>query len=79
VGGHANDAYPPGRYLLDRMLILGETHLRVILAEYQAHCSTARPHQGIAQRVRVGELDDGLLTVADLNRERVLQNPSWAA
>ena len=39
------------RELLDRMLILGEAHLRTVLAEYQVHYSTARPHQGIAQRV----------------------------
>jgi len=39
------------RELLDRMLILGERHLRAVLTEYQAHYNTARPHQGIAQRV----------------------------
>ena len=33
---------------LDRILILGEVHLRAILIEYQAHYNTARPHQGIA-------------------------------
>ncbi len=39
------------RELLDRMLILGEAHLRAVLTGYQAHYNTARPHQGIAQRV----------------------------
>jgi putative transposase len=39
------------RELLDRMLILGEAHLRALLAEYQTHYNTARPHQGIDQRV----------------------------
>jgi transposase len=38
------------RELLDRVLITGERHLQAILAEYQAHYNTARPHQGIAQR-----------------------------
>ena len=43
------------RELLDRVLILGEGHLRAVLAEYQVHYNTARPHQGIAQRVPDGE------------------------
>lgn len=54
------------------MLILGEAHLRTVLAEYQAHYNTARPHHGIAQRVP----DGGLLTVANLNQERIHRNPS---
>ena len=37
------------RELLDRMLILGERHLRAVLAGYRAHYNTARPHQGIAR------------------------------
>ena len=64
------------RELLDRMLILGEAHLRTILAEYQVHYNTARPHQGIAQRVPGGEHDsDRLLTVAGLERERIHRRP----
>ena len=59
------------RELLDRMLILGERHLRAVLAEYQAHYNTARPHQGIAQRVPDGEHDGDHITVADLDRERI--------
>jgi len=35
----------------DRVLILGERHLRVVLTDYQAHYNTARPHQGIAQHI----------------------------
>jgi transposase InsO family protein len=38
------------RELLDRMLILGERHLRSVLAEYQVHYNAARPQQGIAAR-----------------------------
>jgi putative transposase len=38
------------RELLDRVLILGPAHLRAVLAEYQEHYNTARPHQGIGQR-----------------------------
>jgi putative transposase len=37
------------REILDRMLILGEVHLRAVLIEYQAHYNTARPHQGISR------------------------------
>jgi len=39
------------REILDRVLILDERHLRAVLTEYQAHYNTARPHQGIAQRI----------------------------
>ena len=56
------------RELLDRVLILGEAHLRTVLAEYQAHYNTARPHQGIAQRVPDGERDGPLVTVTDFDR-----------
>ena len=59
------------RELLDRVPILGEGHLHAVLAEYQAHYNTARPHQGIGQRVP----DGSHLTVADLNRERILRKP----
>ena len=63
------------RELLDRVLILGETHLRAVLAEYQVHYNTARPHQGIAQRVPDGEYDGGRLTIADLDRGPILRKP----
>jgi putative transposase len=63
------------RELLDRALILGEGHLRAILAEYQVHYNTARPHQGIAQRVPDGEHDGGHLIVTDLDRERIHRKP----
>jgi putative transposase len=63
------------RELLDRVLIRGEGHLRAILAEYQVHYNTARPHQGIAQRVPDGEHDGSHLTLADFHRRRILRNP----
>jgi putative transposase len=63
------------RELLHRVLILGEAHLRSVLAEYQAHYNTARPHLGIAQHVPDGEHDGGHLTVADLDRERIHRKP----
>ena len=43
------------RELLDRILILNQVHLRAVLADYQEHYNTARPHQGIGQRVPDGD------------------------
>src|SRR5690349_11515852 len=43
------------RELLDRMLILSQAHLRAVLIEYQVHYNSARPHQGIAQRIPGGD------------------------
>ena len=63
------------RELLDRVLIVGERHLRSVLTEYQAHYNTARPHKGIAQRAPGGEHDGGHLAVADLDRERIHRKP----
>ena len=63
------------RELLDRVLILGEGHLRAVLADYQVHYNTARPHQGIAQLVPDGKHDAGHITAADLDRRRILRNP----
>src|SRR5260370_857665 len=63
------------REFLDRVLILGESHLRAVLAEYQAHYNKARPHQGIAQRVPDGEHDRDRIAVADLDRERICRRP----
>ena len=59
------------RELLDRVLITGDAHLRAVLAEYQMHYNTARPHQGIAQRIP----DGGLLTAANLDRKRIHRRP----
>ena len=39
------------RELPGRVLILGAAHLLAVLAEYQEHYNTARPHQGIGRRV----------------------------
>ena len=60
------------RELLDRVLILGERHLRAVLTEYQAHYNMARPHQGIGQSVPDGERDAPRATMIDVDSE---QNP----
>jgi putative transposase len=59
------------REILDRVLILGERHLRAVLAEYQVHYNTARPHQGIAQRVPDGERDPRRIAATNLDAERI--------
>jgi hypothetical protein len=57
------------RELLDRVLILGERHLRAVLAEYQAHYNTA--HQGIAQHIPDGEPDAPRATVTDVGTQQI--------
>jgi putative transposase len=65
------------REVLDRTLILNQAHLRAVLAEYQEHYSTARPHQGLGQRVPDG--DPGpRVTAADPARARSAENRSSA-
>jgi putative transposase len=63
------------RELLDRVLILGERHLRAVLAEYQAHHNTARPHQGIAQHVPDDEPGDPRATVTDFGTQQIRRKP----
>ena len=58
-----------------RMLILGERHLRAVLTEYQVHYNTARPHQGIAQRVPDDEPDTAHATPADIDRQQIRRKP----
>jgi len=36
---------------LDRMVLLGERHLRAAVAEYVAHCHRERSHQGLGHRL----------------------------
>ena len=63
------------RELLDRVLILGEGHLRAVLADYQAHYNTARPHQGIAQHVPDDEPDAPRTTVTGIDTQQIRRKP----
>ena len=63
------------REILDRVLILGEAHLHTVLTEYQAHYNTARPHQGISQRVPDDEPDAPRATMTDVDSERIRRKP----
>jgi hypothetical protein len=61
------------------MLILGERHLRAVLAEYQAHYNTARPHQGIAQHIPDAELGAPCATATDFSTQQIRRKPVLAA
>jgi transposase InsO family protein len=63
------------RELLDRVLILGEAHLRAVLTEYQAHYNTARPHQGIAQRVPDTGCDIQPATATNVDARQIRRKP----
>ena len=63
------------RETLDRVLILGEAHLRSVLAEYQAHYNNAWPHQGIAQRILAGERDARRATPTDIDTGQIRRKP----
>src|SRR5487761_1175473 len=63
------------RELLDRVLILGQAHLRAVLTDYQMHYNTARPHQGITQRVPDDEPDVARPTVTDIDTRQIRRKP----
>jgi transposase InsO family protein len=43
------------RECLDHILVLGELHLYHVIREYVKYFNRARPHQGIGQRIPVGD------------------------
>jgi putative transposase len=49
--------------------------LRAVLSEFAAHYNTARPHQGIAQRVPDDDPDHPVAKVIDLETARIRRNP----
>ena len=63
------------RELLDRMLVLSEAHLRAVLTGYQVHYTTARPHQGIGQRVPGCDREARGVTAVNLDARRIERKP----
>jgi putative transposase len=63
------------RELLDRMLILSQAHLRNVLTEYQAHYNSARPHQGIGQRIPDGAHEEHRVAASSLDTQRIHRQP----
>ena len=67
------------RELLDRVLILGEAHLRGMLAEYQVHYDTARPSPGSPSASPAVNTTAATSPSPTLTAGRSTGDPSWAA
>jgi putative transposase len=63
------------RELLDRVLILGERHLRAVLTQDQALYNTARPHQGITQHIPDDEPSAPRAPVTDVGTQQIRKEP----
>ena len=63
------------REILHRSLILGEAHLRAVLAEYQEHYNTARPHQGIGQRIPDSDYHPPRVIAGDFRIRQIRRKP----
>lgn len=64
------------RGCLDHMLILGERHLRSVLAEYVRHYNGHRPHQGLQQEAPLRESGHVVHITARIERRQVLSGVS---
>jgi transposase InsO family protein len=60
------------RECLDHILILGERHLRKVLAEYVRHYNGHRPHQGLQQEPPLRQPGHVLDTSARIEQGQVL-------
>ena len=60
------------RECLDHVLIVGERHLRKVLAEYQQHFNTHRPHQARDQRPPLHESEQPIDIGAAVKRRTVV-------
>jgi putative transposase len=60
------------RELLDRILIVSERHLRKVLAEYEAHFNTHRPHRALDQVSPLRALPDPIdADIKAIRRDRL--------
>jgi hypothetical protein len=57
---------------LDHVLVLGEWHLRSVLAEYARHCNRHRPHQGMQQEPPLRRPGHVVDITARIERRQVL-------
>ena len=60
------------RECLDHVLILGEWHLRKVLAEYALHYNGHRPHQSLQQGSPLREPGHAVDITARIDRRQVL-------
>ncbi len=60
------------RECLNHVLILGERHLRKVLAEYARHYNSHRPHQGLRQEPPQRESGHAVDITARIERRQVL-------
>jgi transposase InsO family protein len=60
------------RECLDHVLILGERHLREVLAEYARHYSGHRPHQGLQQEPPQRQPGHAVDITARIERRQVI-------
>ena len=60
------------RECLDHVLVLGEQHLRKVLAEYARHYNGHRPHQGLQQKPPQSPPGHALDITARIERRQVL-------
>jgi putative transposase len=60
------------RECLDHLLLLGERHLREVLAEYGQHYNEHRPHQGLQQERPLRQPGHTVDITARIERRRIV-------